>query len=53
MVNAYWLSAIEDTAMGSDPRRNINIIVRRSGKKKILTLKVCSLHHITQCHHNL
>ncbi len=40
IVNAYWLSAIEDTTLGSNPRRNINILVRRSGKKGILTLKV-------------
>ncbi|KAG4079286.1 hypothetical protein HA402_007978 [Bradysia odoriphaga] len=43
IVNAYWLSAIEDVTLGSNPRRNINIIVRRSGRKGILTLKEKSI----------
>ncbi|XP_037048079.1 uncharacterized protein LOC119082622 [Bradysia coprophila] len=43
IVNAYWLSAIEDVTLGSNPRRNINIIVRRSGRKGILTLREKSI----------
>ncbi|XP_037030101.1 uncharacterized protein LOC119069968 isoform X2 [Bradysia coprophila] len=39
MANAKWLNEIEDRQIGTNPRRNISIIVRRSGVKGILTLK--------------
>ncbi|EAT38635.1 AAEL009485-PA [Aedes aegypti] len=38
IVNNYWLSELEDQELGDNARRNIAIIVRRKGRKGLLTI---------------
>ncbi|XP_062701163.1 uncharacterized protein LOC109432946 [Aedes albopictus] len=38
IANNYWLSELEDQEFGDNARRNIAIIVRRKGRKGLLTI---------------
>ncbi|XP_055550192.1 cyclic nucleotide-binding domain-containing protein 2-like [Wyeomyia smithii] len=38
ICNNYWLSEIDDQEIGENARRNIAVIVRRKGRKGLLTL---------------